>query len=241
MGSGVRTSRCDRRVWLHIAACTRPHDPARETTDSAFLEAADVKVAEKVVVGPSGGWFLWWPRRQGRSYHRLQRCGARPQLAAMRRKLGGNARLRMVVMRTPTQRRSWRQRPTVRERMYTMTGPPGGSGIRRTSGPHFARPSARSGGSQRRRERDADDSVCAVQPEELQAVGQVDEREVDAVAGDQYNEGGQPRVGNESGSKIEVFTLDQHEEATEFAKVTGGLRNYTVIAPNPYGTTSLAI
>ncbi|RGP60772.1 isopropanol dehydrogenase [Fusarium sporotrichioides] len=47
-------------------------------------------------------------------------------------------------------------------------------------------------------------------------------------------EGGQLRIGKESGSEIRVFTLDQHNDATDFARENGGWRKYTVVAPNAW-------
>jgi NADPH:quinone reductase-like Zn-dependent oxidoreductase len=47
-------------------------------------------------------------------------------------------------------------------------------------------------------------------------------------------EGGQLRIGKESGSEIKVFTLDQHNDATDFARENGGWRKYTVVAPNAW-------
>ncbi|RSL39485.1 hypothetical protein CEP54_016314 [Fusarium duplospermum] len=41
------------------------------------------------------------------------------------------------------------------------------------------------------------------------------------------------KVGEDGGSKIDVFTLDEHHEAIEHAAKNGGWRSYTVINPNP--------
>ncbi|TDZ37634.1 alcohol dehydrogenase [Colletotrichum trifolii] len=43
---------------------------------------------------------------------------------------------------------------------------------------------------------------------------------------------GQLKIGKESGTEIRSFTLDEHEEAVEHARKNGGWRNYTVVAPN---------
>ncbi|KAF5251993.1 hypothetical protein FANTH_2947 [Fusarium anthophilum] len=47
-------------------------------------------------------------------------------------------------------------------------------------------------------------------------------------------EQGQLKIGRESGSDITVFTLDEHNKATDFARENGGWRKYTVIAPNTW-------
>ncbi|KAG7423062.1 alcohol dehydrogenase [Fusarium oxysporum f. sp. raphani] len=46
-------------------------------------------------------------------------------------------------------------------------------------------------------------------------------------------ERGQLKIGVESGTEVSVFTLDQHVKAIEHAAEHGGWRNYTVMAPNP--------
>lgn len=47
-------------------------------------------------------------------------------------------------------------------------------------------------------------------------------------------EGGQLKIGRESGSDITVFTLDEHDAAIDFARGNSGWRKYTIITPNAW-------
>lgn len=49
----------------------------------------------------------------------------------------------------------------------------------------------------------------------------------------QIIEQGQLKIGVDSGTKLAVFSLDEHHDAYEHAAKHGAWRNYTVVAPNP--------
>ncbi|TQN66736.1 Prostaglandin reductase 1 [Colletotrichum shisoi] len=182
----------------------------------ALLEAADVKVAETVVVGPSGGSFgglaMEVALTVGCNVVALGRSEAK--LAAMREKLGGNARLRTVVMTGDEDA----------DAAAILAAKPYGAGadVYNDWTPGGLKNPPYLGAALRKLKRKGRVVLSG------------------GASKTRMIEGGQLRIGKESGSEIEVFTLDQHEEAKGFARVNGGWRNYTVIAPNPY-ETSLAI
>ncbi|WQF77577.1 Putative GroES-like superfamily, alcohol dehydrogenase-like, NAD(P)-binding domain superfamily [Colletotrichum destructivum] len=212
----------------------------------ALLEAADVKVAETVVVGPSGGSFgglaVEVALTVGCNVVALGRSEAK--LAAMREKLGGNARLRTVLMTGDEDA----------DAAAILAATPYGAGadVYNDWTPGGLKNPPYLGAALRTLKREGRVVLSGGASEtlpmpyaqfglkNLKLLGKwmCERRTLLQVIS--MIEGGQLRIGKESGSEIKVFTLDQHEEATEFARVNGGWRNYTVIAPSPY-ETSLAI
>jgi NADPH:quinone reductase-like Zn-dependent oxidoreductase len=205
----------------------------------AIVEAADVKVAETVVVGASGGVF------GGLAVEVALACGANvialgrseAKLEAMRAKLGSPPQLSYVVMRGDIETDKAairRQTPNGRgAEVYNDWAPSELQG----SAPYMAaavRVLKRgdrvvlSGGS-------TDNlpvSYVWIMMQDIQIKGKwmCNKKTLEQVI--RMIEQGRLRMGLESGPKLAEFTLDQHDQATEHASKHGGWRNYTVLVPN---------
>ncbi|GKT54747.1 isopropanol dehydrogenase [Colletotrichum tofieldiae] len=205
----------------------------------ALLEAADIKVAETVVVGPSGGGFgglaVEVALTVGCNVVALGRSESK--LAEMRRTLN-NPRLRTVVMTGDDDA----------DAAAILAATPNGAGAEvyndwtpgELKNPPYLNAALRavkregriilSGGASETltipyaqfglKNLKLKGKWMCERPTLLQLINMI--------------EGGQLRIGRESGSEIKVFTLDEHHEATEFSRDNGGWRKYTVIAPNPW-------
>ncbi|WYZ35032.1 hypothetical protein EsH8_I_001308 [Colletotrichum jinshuiense] len=206
----------------------------------ALLEAADIKVAETVVVGPSGGSFgglaVEIALTVGCNVVALGR--SENKLAAMRKKLNNNPRLKTVVMTGDDEA----------DAAAILAATPNGAGADvfndwtpgELKNPPYLNAALRtlkregriilSGGASETltipyamvgiKNLKLQGKWMCERPTLLQLINMI--------------EGGQLMIGEESGTEVEVFSLDQHHEATEYARVNGGWRNYTVIAPNTW-------
>ncbi|KAH8656321.1 hypothetical protein BGZ61DRAFT_486650 [Ilyonectria robusta] len=204
----------------------------------ALLEVGGVKVAETVVIGPSGGSFgglaVEVALSVGANVIALGRSEAK--LAAMKQKLGSNSRLSYVVMTDDD----------VADTAAILKSTPNGAGADvyndwtpggMEKSPYLLpavktlRRNGRvvlSGGSSG----NVNIPYSFVVLKNLKVLGQwmCERKTVEQLI--RMIEQGQLKVGMESGAELAVFTLDQHHEAVEHAAKHGGWRNYTVITPN---------
>ncbi|KAF9879717.1 isopropanol dehydrogenase [Colletotrichum karsti] len=206
----------------------------------ALLEAADVKVAETVIIGPSGGSFgglaVEVALTAGANVIALGR--SENKLAAMRKKLNDHPRLKTVAMTGDDNA----------DAAAILAATPNGAGAEvyndwtpgELKNPPYLSAALRvlkregriilSGG--------ASETLTlpyapfSIRNLKLQGKWMCERRTLEQLI--RMIEGGQLKIGKESGSELAVFSLDQHHEAIEHARVNGGWRNYTVIAPNPW-------
>ncbi|KAI8311861.1 hypothetical protein K4K61_011368 [Colletotrichum sp. SAR11_59] len=206
----------------------------------ALLEAADVKVAETVIVGPSGGSFgglaVEVALTAGANVIALGR--SENKLAAMRKKLNDHPRLKTVVMTGDE------EADAAAIRQATPNGT--GAEIYNDWTPGELKNPPYLGAALRVLKREgriilsggASETLTipyasfGIMNLKLQGKWMCERRTLEQLI--RMIEGGQLRIGKESGSELAVFTLDQHEEAIEHARLNGGWRNYTVVAPNPW-------
>ncbi|KAI7782921.1 isopropanol dehydrogenase [Diaporthe eres] len=205
----------------------------------AIIEAAVVKVAETVVVGPSGGAFggpaVEIALAVGTNVIALGRSEAK--LEAMKTKLGSPPQLSFVVMTGDIEIDAaavLRQTPNgAGAEVYNdwtpgeLTGP-GTLFVGGSSSPQAGRQGCLSGGS------------SATLPVPYAYVGMRDiqikgkwmcnKKTLEQII--RMIEQARLRIGLESGSELAEFTLDQHDQATEHARKNGGWRNYTVLLPS---------
>lgn len=205
----------------------------------AIIEAADVKVAETVIVGPSGGAF------GGLAVEVALACGANvialgrseAKLEAMRTKLGSPPQLSYVVMTGDTEEDTaaiLRQTPNGKgAEVYNdwtpaeLKGPapymPAAARVLKRGGRIVL-----SGGSSG----DLPVPYVWIGMQDIQIKGQwmCNKKTLEQVI--RMIEQGRLRIGLESGSELAEFTLDQHEQATEHARKHGGWRNYTALVPS---------
>ncbi|TDZ25970.1 Alcohol dehydrogenase 1 [Colletotrichum orbiculare MAFF 240422] len=205
----------------------------------ALLEAADVKVAETVVIGPSGGSFgglaVEVALTAGANVIALGRSESK--LAAMREKIG-HPRLKTVVMTGNDDT----------DAANILAATPNGAGAEiyndwtpgELKNPPYLNAALRvlkregriilSGG--------ASETLTipyasfGIRNLKLQGKWMCSRSTLEQLI--RMIEGGQLRIGKESGSELTVFPLEKHQEAIEHARVNGGWRNYTVIAPNSW-------
>lgn len=204
----------------------------------ALIEAADVKIAETVVIGPAGGSFgglaVEVALAIGANVVALGR--SEKKLEAMKEKLG-NPRLTTVLMTGDVDRDS----------AAIMQATPGGAGAdvfndwtpgELQTPPYFSaaiRTLKRggkvvlSGGASGSFEI----PYGIVMINDLEVIGKwmCQRRTIEQVIGMVTQ--GQLRIGRESGTEIKTFGLEEHEEAIEYARKHGGWRSYAVVLPNP--------
>ncbi|KAF6828654.1 isopropanol dehydrogenase [Colletotrichum musicola] len=205
----------------------------------ALLEAADVKVAETVVIGPSGGSFgglaVEIALTAGANVVALGRSEAK--LAAMRKKLNDHPRLKTVVMTGNDDI----------DAANILKETPNGAGAEiyndwtpgELKNPPYLSAALRalkregriilSGGAT---ELTIPYASFGIRNLKLQGKWMCERRTLEQLI--RMIEGGQLQIGKESGTELAVFPLDQHHEAIEHARINGGWRNYTVVAPNPW-------
>lgn len=205
----------------------------------AILEAADVKVAETVVIGPSGGAFgglaVEIALAIGANVIALGRSEAK--LEAMKTKLGSPPQLKCVVMtgdveadiaailqKTPN---------SAGAEVYNDWTPAElkGPAPYLSAAVRVLKREGRvvlSGGSSA----DLPVPYVFVGLQDIQIKGKwmCSKKTIEQVI--RMIEQGRLRIGLESGSELAEFTLDQHEKAMEHARKYGGWRNYTVFVPN---------
>ncbi|KAK7458987.1 hypothetical protein CaCOL14_003058 [Colletotrichum acutatum] len=204
----------------------------------ALLEAADIKVAETVVIGPSGGSFgglaVEVALTVGANVIALGRSESK--LAAMRAKLGDNPRLKTVVMTGDA----------AVDAQAILAATPNGAGADvfndwtpgELKNPPYLEAAVRTLKREGRVILSGGASETLTLPyavfelKNLKLIGKWMCERPTLLQLVRMVEGGQLRIGRESGAEIKVFSLDEHHEATEFARDNGGWRNYTVIAPN---------
>ncbi|CZR31832.1 uncharacterized protein FPRO_02116 [Fusarium proliferatum ET1] len=206
----------------------------------SLLECADLKAGETVIVGPSGGNFgglaVEIALTIGCNVVALGRSTSK--LAEMQRKLNHNPRLKTVVMTG--------DRATDAASILATTPKGAGAEVYNDWSP-----------GELKNPPFLNAALCALKPEGrvILSGGASETLTVPYAALVFRNlklqgkwmcgrstilqlirmiEGGQLRVGRESGSEIRVFTLDEHNDATSFARENGGWRKYTVIAPNTW-------
>lgn len=205
----------------------------------AIIEAADVKVAETVIVGPSGGAF------GGLAVEIALACGANvialgrseAKLEAMRTKLGSPPQLSYVVMTGDTEADTaaiLRQTPNGRgAEVYNDWTPAElhGPAPYMAAAVRVLKRGGRvvlSGGS-------TDNlpvSYGWIGMQDIQIKGKwmCGKKTLEQVI--RMIEQGRLRIGPESGSELAEFSLDEHDRATEHARKNGGWRNYTVLTPS---------
>ncbi|KAM5354516.1 hypothetical protein ACJ41O_001163 [Fusarium nematophilum] len=204
----------------------------------AIMEAADVKVAETVVIGPSGGSFSGLAVEialvLGANVIALGR--SEEKLAAMKKKLGNHPRLSTVVMTGDN------DIDTAAILQVTANGSGADVVNDWTPGPLKAAPFlAAAAGALRRKGRVVLSGGTPAHIEipyhfivhkDLRIMGKwmcergTLSRLINMI------ESGSLKIGVESGTEVAVFGLEEHQEAVEHAAKHGGWRNYTVIAPN---------
>jgi D-arabinose 1-dehydrogenase-like Zn-dependent alcohol dehydrogenase len=205
----------------------------------AIIEAADVKVAETVIVGPSGGNF------GGLAVEVALACGANvialgrseAKLEAMMTKLGNPPQLSYVVMTGDTEV----------DTAAILCKTPNGKGAEvyndwtpaelQGPAPYMAaavrvlKRGGRlvlSGGSS--------DNLpvsygwIVIQDIQIKGKCMCNKKTVEQII--RMIEQGRLRIGLESGSELAEFNLDEHDQATEHARENGGWRNYTVLVPS---------
>ncbi|GKT48101.1 alcohol dehydrogenase [Colletotrichum spaethianum] len=205
----------------------------------SLLEAADIKVAETVIVGPSGGTFgglaVEVALTVGCNVVALGRSESK--LAAMRKKLN-NPRLKTVAMTGDEDA----------DAAAILAATPNGAGAEvyndwtpgELKNPPYLNAALRAVKREGRIVLSGGASETLTIPyaafglRNLKLLGKWMCERPTMVQLINMIEGGQLRIGRESGSEIKVFTLDEHHEATEFARDNGAWRNYTAIAPNPW-------
>ncbi|KAJ0124019.1 isopropanol dehydrogenase [Diaporthe amygdali] len=205
----------------------------------AILEAADVKVAETVVIGPSGGAFgglaVEIALAIGANVIALGRSGAK--LEAMKTKLGSPPQLKCVVMTGDIEAdiaAILQQTPnSAGAEVYNDWTPAElkGPAPYLSAAVQVLKREGRvvlSGGSSA----DLPVPYVFVGMQDIQIKGKwmCSKKTIEQVI--RMIEQGRLRIGFESGSELAEFTLNQHEKATEHARKHGGWRNYTVFVPN---------
>ncbi|KAF6823691.1 isopropanol dehydrogenase [Colletotrichum musicola] len=204
----------------------------------ALIEAADVKVAQTVVIGPAGGSFgglaVEVALAIGANVVALGRSESK--LTAMKEKLG-NPRLTTVLMTGDVDK----------DAAAIMQATPGGAGADvfndwtpgELQAPPYSSAAIRtlkkggkivlSGGASGSFEI----PYGIVMLNDLEVIGKwmCQRRTVKQVIGMVTQ--GQLRIGRESGTEMKVFGLEEHEKAIEYARKHGGWRNYTAVVPNP--------
>ncbi|KAL7758377.1 hypothetical protein ACKLNR_012904 [Fusarium oxysporum f. sp. zingiberi] len=206
----------------------------------SLLEAADLKTAETVIVGPSGGNFgglaVEIALTIGCNVVALGRSVSK--LAEMQRKLNDNPRLKTVVMTGDS----------ATDTAAILAATPKGAGADvyndwspgELKNPPFLNAALCALKSEGRVILSGGASETLTVPyaelvfRNLKLQGKWMCGRSTMLQLIRMIEGGQLRVGRESGSEIRVFTLDKHDDATSFARENGGWRKYTVIAPNTW-------
>ncbi|KAL0929702.1 isopropanol dehydrogenase [Colletotrichum truncatum] len=203
----------------------------------ALLEAADVKVAETVIIGPSGGSFgglaVEVALAAGANVIALGR--SETKLKVMREKLN-NSRLSTVAMTGDVEV----------DAAAIMDATPGKAGAEvfndwtpgELQTPPYLSAAALalkkdgrivlSGGAGGNLQLPY--GLCLLRNLKLVGKWMCERRTVDQVI--RMVTQGQLKIGKESGSEIKLFGLEEHEEAVEHARKYGGWRNYTAILPN---------
>lgn len=205
----------------------------------AIIEAADVKVAETVVIGPSGGAFgglaVEIALAVGANVIALGRSEAK--LEAMKTKLGSPPQLSYVVMTGDIESDTaaiLRQTPNGAGAEVYNDWTPG-----ELAGPApFLSAAVRvlkrggrvvlSGGSSANLP--VPYAYVGMQDIQIKGKWMCSKKTLEQII--RMIEQARLRIGLESGSELAEFTLDQHAEATEHARKNGGWRNYTVLLPS---------
>ncbi|KAI5921455.1 GroES-like protein [Camillea tinctor] len=204
----------------------------------AVMEAADVRAGETVVVGPSGGTFgglaVEVALALGASVVALGRSEAK--LSAMRDTLAAGDRFKYVVMTGDDGA----------DAQAIIKATPDGAGAdvyndwspAELAGPPYLAAAAQtlrrngrvvlSGGTHGNLTIPYDLAML----KDLKIVGKWMCAPATLHRLIRMIERGALRIGEESGSRLKVFSLEEHHEAVEYARVNGGWRSYTAIAPN---------
>ncbi|KAI9146899.1 alcohol dehydrogenase [Paramyrothecium foliicola] len=203
----------------------------------AIIEVGDVKVAETVVIGPSGGSFgglaVEMALAVGANVIALGRSDEK--LAAMKEKLGFPPRLSTVAMTGNDEADTaaiLRLTPNgAGADMYSDWTPggmeqqpyllPAAKALKRNSRIVL------SGGSLG----PINIPYALVLHKNIKVLGQwmCERKTLERLI--QMIEQGHVKIGAESGTELAVFSLDQHHEAVEHAAAHGAWRNYTVVNP----------
>lgn len=204
----------------------------------AIIEAADVKVAETVVIGPSSGSFgdlaVELALLLGANVIALGRSESK--LVAMKEKLNNHPRLHYVVMTGDV----------ALDMEAILRTTPNGAGADvyndwtpgEVASPPFLPAAARamkrkgrlvlSGGSPG----SLDIPYAFIVHKDLQVKGKWMCERKTLLQLINMIEMGQLNIGIESGTKITSYSLDELEKAVEYASKNGSWRNYTVVEPN---------
>ncbi|KAI8670046.1 ADH-zinc-N domain-containing protein [Fusarium sp. Ph1] len=185
----------------------------------AIIEAADVKVAETVIIGPSSGSFgglaVEVALTLGANAIALGR--SEEKLIAMKEKLN-NTRFSYVVMTGDNEI----------DTAAILAQTPNGAGADVvndwTPGALKTAPflAAAAGALKEKAESFLDLQIMGKWMCEKSTLNKL----INMM------ESGNLKVGVESGTEVAIFSLEQHEEAIQHAAKNGAWRNYTVIAPN---------
>ncbi|KAI1503163.1 NAD(P)-binding protein [Biscogniauxia marginata] len=205
----------------------------------AIMEAAEVRAGETVVVGPAGGSFggaaVELAIALGANVVALGRSGAK--LAAMAEALGNHPRFRYVVMSGDD---------ADADTAAILRATPNGAGADvyndwspgELEAPPYLLAAARtlkrqgrlvlSGSTHGNLNIPYDLAVLL----DLKITGQwmCARRTLDRLIG--MIEQGILNIGADSGTHVEVFSLDEHQRAIEYAREHGGWRHYVSVAPN---------
>ncbi|KAM6514641.1 hypothetical protein FSOLCH5_008882 [Fusarium solani] len=203
----------------------------------AIIEAADVKVAETVIIGPSGGSFgglaVEVALTSGANVIALGR--SEDKLIAMKEKLN-NPRFSYVVMTGDNEI----------DTAAILAQTPNGAGADVvndwTPGALKTAPFlTAAAGALKRKGRvvlsggtpgHLEIPYHVIVHKDLQIMGKwmCEKSTLNKLIN--MMESGNLKVGVESGTEVAIFSLEQHEEAIDHAAKNGAWRNYTVIAPN---------
>lgn len=205
----------------------------------AIIEAADVKVAETVVVGPSGGAFgglaVEIALAVGANVIALGR--SEEKLEAMRTKLGSPPQLSYVVMTGDIETDTaaiLQQTPNSSGAEVYNDWTPGelaGPAPYLSAAVRVLKRGGRvvlSGGSSANLP--VPYSFVGMQDIQVKGKWMCNKKTLEQII--RMIEQARLRIGLESGSELAEFALDQLDQATEHAKKNGGWRNYTVLLPN---------
>lgn len=205
----------------------------------AIIEAADAKVAETVVVGPSGGAFgglaVEIALAVGANVIALGRSEAK--LEAMKTKLGSPPQLSYVVMTGDGDTDTaaiLRQTPNGTGAEVYNDWTPGeltGPAPYLSAAVRVLKRGGRvvlSGGSSANLP--VPYAYVGMQDIQIKGKWMCNKKTLEQII--RMIEQGRLRIGHESGSELAEFTLDQHDQAIEHARRNGGWRNYSVLMPN---------
>lgn len=205
----------------------------------AIIEAADLKVAETVIVGPSGGAFgglaVEIALAVGANVIALGRSEAK--LEAMKDKLGSPPQLSYVVMTGDTETDTaaiLRQTPNGAGAEVYNDWTPGelaGPAPYLSAAVRVLKRGGRvilSGGSSANLP--VPYAYVGMQDIQIKGKWMCSKKTLEQVI--RMIEQARLRIGLESGSELAEFTLDEHDQAIEHARRYSGWRSYTVLLPN---------